>query len=154
MDIAFKPATHADVDTLVAFMRGLYAHDEIAFEEAVAHDGLTQLINDESLGRVWLIVADGAPAGYIVVTYVFSLEYHGRNALIDEFFIGAEWRGRGLGQRALAYVAEFCRAQGLDAVHLVVDHKNDAARRLYRRVGFQEQEHERYFMTRWLSKEE
>ncbi len=152
MQVNFKPAAHADIDTLLGFMRGLYAHDEIAFDEAVARAGLAQLLNDESLGRVWLLAAEGAAAGYIVVTYGFSLEYHGRNALIDEFFVNEQWRGRGLGQRALEFVAEVCRAQGIAAVHLAVDYNNDDARRLYRRGGFKE--HERYFMTRWLDKEE
>ncbi len=152
MDVNFKPATHADVETILGFMRGLYTHDQIVFEEEAARTSLAQLLADASLGRVWLIEAEGTAAGYIVLTYGFSLEYHGRGALVDEFFIDEQWRGRRLGGRALAFVADFCRAQDISAVHLAVDHNNDAARRLYRRVGFKE--HERYFMTRWLTKEE
>ena len=62
MNVTFKPAAQTDADLLVGFMRALYAHDQIAFDEEVARRGLTQLGADESLGRVWLIEVDGAAA--------------------------------------------------------------------------------------------
>ena len=152
MNITFKPAAQRDADLLVGFMRGLYAHDQIAFDEQVARTGLAQLLADESLGRVWLIEANGEAAGYVVLTYGFSLEYHGRDAFIDEFFIAAEWRGRGVGLRALEFVAAFCRDEGIAAVHLAVDHANARAQAVYQRFGFEA--HERYIMTKWLHREE
>ena len=118
MEVNFKPAARADTEQVIGFMRALYAHDQIAFDEQVARQGLAQLVADESLGRVWLIAVDEVAAGYIVLTYGFSLEYHGRDALIDEFFVGAEWRGRGVGLRALEFVADFCRTEGIAALCL------------------------------------
>jgi ribosomal protein S18 acetylase RimI-like enzyme len=88
----------------------------------------------------------------VVVTYGFSLEYHGRDALVDEFFLRPEFRGRGVGRQALEFVAEFCRAQDISAVHLAVDHANERAQRVYRQFGFEQ--HERFIMTKWLDKEE
>jgi ribosomal protein S18 acetylase RimI-like enzyme len=152
MNVTFKPAAQGDADLLVVFMRALYAHEQIAFDEQVARNGLAQLFADESLGRVWLIEVDSAAAGYVVLTYGFSLEFHGRDALIDELFVSEEWRGRGVGLRALEFVAAFCRAQGIDAVHLAVDHANARALSFYQRFGFEA--HERYIMTRWLHREE
>ena len=152
MNITFKPATHAEADLLVGFMRALYAHDRIAFDEQTALEALAQLVGDESLGRVWLIEVDGAATGYVVLTYGFSLEYHGRDALIDELFVKEEWRGRGLGLRALEFVAQVCRARGIAAVHLAVEHTNARAQTVYQRFGFEA--HERYFMTKWLHRED
>ena len=152
MNVNFKPAAPADLESLVGFMHALYAHDQIAFDEQVARQGLAQLVADESLGRVWLIAVDEVAAGYIVLTYGFSLEYHGRDAFIDEFFVGAEWRGRGVGLRALEFVADFCRTEGIAAVHLAVAHANARALHVYRRFGFEA--HERYIMTKWLHREE
>ena len=150
MEVNFKPAAAPDSKLLICMMRGLYEHDQLEFDEQAARGGLTQLLGDEALGRVWLIEVDGAPAGYIVLTYGFSLEYHGRDALIDEFFIAESWRGRGVGRQALEFVAAFCRAQGLCAVHLAVDYTNERAQRVYRKSGFAAQE--RFLMTRWLDK--
>jgi ribosomal protein S18 acetylase RimI-like enzyme len=39
---------------------------------------------------------------------------------------------------------------GVNAVHLEVDHGNDPAIELYRRIGYAD--HGRYLMTKWLAK--
>jgi GNAT superfamily N-acetyltransferase len=151
MNVNFKPAVVADHELLVSFMRALYAHDEIAFDETVARRATVELLNNETKGRVWLIEADGKQVGYVVLTYGYSLEFHGRDALVDELFLLETMRGRGLGRRTLEFVAAFCRAQGISALHLEVEHTNLHAHRLYRNFGFRE--HERHFMTKWLNEE-
>jgi ribosomal protein S18 acetylase RimI-like enzyme len=40
---------------------------------------------------------------------------------------------------------------GVNAVHLEVDHGNDSALELYRRVGYRE--HDRFLMTKWLNRD-
>ena len=152
VEVNFKPAAPPDAEQLIGLMRGLYEHDRLDFDEVVAREGLAQLLADERLGRVWLVETDGAAAGYVVVTYGFSLEYHGRDALVDEFFLRPEWRGRGVGRRALEFVAAFCRAEGISAIHLAVDHNNERALRVYRQFGFAAQE--RFLMTKWLDRED
>jgi ribosomal protein S18 acetylase RimI-like enzyme len=148
MDVTFKPATPADLDLLIEMMRGLYEHDRSPFDEAGARRGTLELLGDESLGRVLLINSGGEPAGYVVLTYGFSIEFHGRAALVDELFVRPEFRGWGLGRRALEFVAAECRARGIRAVHLVVDHANARAQAVYRAFGFAT--HERHVMTKWL----
>ncbi|HYY42813.1 MAG TPA: GNAT family N-acetyltransferase [Pyrinomonadaceae bacterium] len=152
LDATFRPATPADLDQLARLMRGLYEHDRLPFDEQSSRRVTRQLLDDETRGRVWLIELAGATAGYLVLTYGFSLEYHGRDALLDEFFLHTEFRGRGLGRRALEFVAAHCRAEGISAVHLVVDHANERAQRVYRQFGFAVQE--RFLMTKWLDKED
>ncbi len=152
MNLNFTPATPADLELLVGFMRVFYELEHIRFDEPVARAALTELLTDERLGRVWLIAAAGEPAGYIVLTYGFSLEYHGRDALLDELFIVERWRGRGIGRHALEFLTGFCRAEGLRAVHLAVDHMNEHAAHVYRQFGFKSQE--RHLMTKWLDRVE
>ena len=145
----FERATEADLDELVAMMRALYAEDEgFAFDEAVARKGLALLLEDDRNGRVWLIRMDGETAGYIVLATSFSLEYHGRDAFIDEVYVVPTWRDRGIGARALERAVEECRAMGVAAVHLEVGHDNPKARALYERLGFVDRR--RYLMTRWI----
>jgi diamine N-acetyltransferase len=83
------------------------------------------------------------------VTIGYSIEFGGRDAFLDELFVSADSRGRGLGTRALEVAAEACREAGIVALHLEVDHANTAAQRLYRRHGFVD--HDRYLMTRRFS---
>jgi ribosomal protein S18 acetylase RimI-like enzyme len=49
----------------------------------------------------------------------------------------------------LRFLETACRALGISAVHLEVDHNTTSAQALYRKAGFVD--HDRYLMTRWLA---
>ncbi len=129
-------------------LREFYAYDHIAFDEAEARRALALLLSDARLGRVYLIGVGGELAGYLVVTFGFSLEFKGRDAFVDELFLRAEMRGRGLGSRALSVAEETCRAEGVRALHLEVERANTGAQEVYRRAGFKD--HDRYLLTKWI----
>jgi GNAT superfamily N-acetyltransferase len=103
-----------------------------------ADAALAQLAEDAALGRVWLILADGEPVGYVAVTFGFSLEYGGRDAFVDELFVRPAQRGRGLGGRTLEAIEPRCAELGVRALHLVVERRNPRALSLYRRHGFRD----------------
>ena len=68
-------ARQADLDQLVDCAAELYRHEHIPFEPAVARRALAALIDDPTLGRVWLIAIDGKPVGYLVIAFGYSIEY-------------------------------------------------------------------------------
>ena len=83
------------------------------------------------------------------MTLGYSLEFHGRDAFIDELYVVPEYRGRGIGSNVMRIVEDACRELGVRAVHLEVERDNPAARALYLRFGFKE--HDRLLMTRWIA---
>ncbi len=143
----FRPAAAGDADTLVALMREYYAFDRIPFDETWAREALGLLLADPSLGRAWLIEWDGHVAGYLYLTFCFSLEYK-RDAFLDELYVCEPYRGRGIGKKAVEHAVAACPALGIAALHLVVVPGNERARRLYESLGFQDEE--RRMMTRRL----
>ena len=149
MEVTFTRATAPDVELLTALMRELYAHDRTAFDEREARRALELIIGDHTLGGVWLIACGGEAVGYLALTLGFSLEFHGRDAFIDELFVREEHRGRGVGRRALAFAAEACRALGVRALHLEVERANMPARGLYKSFGFVD--HDRHLMTKRIA---
>jgi ribosomal protein S18 acetylase RimI-like enzyme len=144
----FRPAAPSDADALVEMMRGLYEHDRISFDETSARDALAQLLADDSRGAAHLLLLGAETAGYVVVTFGFSLEFRGRDAFIDELFVKEEFRGRGLGTAAVRFAEGFCREHGVRALHLEVGRDNTAAQAVYRRAGFRD--HDRYLLTKWI----
>jgi ribosomal protein S18 acetylase RimI-like enzyme len=149
VEATFKPADVADADLLVGLMREFYELEHISFDERGAREALAQLLSDGRLGRVCLIRSGGDVAGYLVVTFGFSLEFGGRDAFVDELFLRGEFRRRGIGKLALAFAEEQCREAGVGALHLEVERANTAAQELYRRSGFRD--HDRYLMTKWIT---
>lgn len=133
-------------------MQEFYAVEHLVFEETVARKALRELLGNRSFGRVFLLRAGTEAAGYLVLTFGFSLEFHGRDALIDELYLREEHRGKGFGLAGLEQVEAVCRSEGIRAVHLQVDHGNTRAQQVYRKAGYQD--HARYLLTKWLEKEE
>ena len=144
----FRPATQADIDTIVGMMAEYYAEDGYPFVDVDARESLLELIAGEELGRLWVAESEGKVLGYLAVTLGFSLEYRGRDAFIDELFIAESGRGQGLGREAMTIAEAYCREVGVKALHLEVERHREPALSLYRRVGFEE--HDRYLMTKLL----
>ncbi len=131
-------------------MAQLYAHDALPWDRVAARNALVALLEAPQHGTAWLMEADREPAGYLVITIGFSLEFHGRYGLLDEFFVEPQRRSHGIGSAALAFADEQCRSWGLDALRLEADVHNSRALELYRRRGFRA--HDRYLMTRWIDR--
>ena len=146
MESAFRIGSSADLETLLSLARAFYQHERLAFDEAKARAAFKLLLDNAQLGRVWLILADGAPVGYFVLTFGFSIEYGGRDAILDEIYIDERHRSRGLGTRALRLAEEACRESGVGALHLEVERWNTSAQAFYRAHEFID--HDRYFMTK------
>jgi diamine N-acetyltransferase len=148
MEATFEPARDADAELLLGMMREFNEHERIEFVEQDVRRALAQILSDERLGRVLVVRADGAAAGYLVLTFGFSLEFKGRDAFVDELYLRPEFRGRGLGRRALSHAEEVCRRLGIRALHLEVERANATAQQLYLRAGFRN--HDRHLLTKWV----
>jgi ribosomal protein S18 acetylase RimI-like enzyme len=135
------------MDRALGMMAQLYS-STMHFDAAWARTSLEWLIANDFAGAAWLMEADGHTAGYMVLTIGYSLEFHGRYGLLDEIFIEGQFRSRGIGRQALAFVEEVCRKRGLHALRLEVARTNLHALALYRRAGFHA--HSRDLMTKWL----
>ncbi len=149
MEIVFKKADLEDISKLVEFMEEYYEYDHLVFDRRVVHKSLGELLGDDSAGCAWLIHCDGKEIGYIVVSFICSLEFHGRAAFIDEMYIREGFRKRGIGVKALEFVVEFCRNKRIDALRLEVERSNVRAQSIYKEFGFVA--HDRFIMTRWIN---
>jgi ribosomal protein S18 acetylase RimI-like enzyme len=150
VEVEFQPARPEDIEAVVSMMRALETDDpnKKPFDEARRRSSYLQFMDQPTLGRAWLLKFDGQFAGYLVLAFVFSFEYGGRNAFIDELYVGPGHRRLGIGSAALQFAEKIARAEGLAALHLEVSRNNAGAHKLYRRAGFVD--HDRYLLTKWL----
>jgi len=81
---------------------------------------LTGLLKSPVFGLAWIILDSGAAVGYIVLCFGYSLEYLGRNAFVDEFYLIELHRGRGWGRKALEFACRQARLHHVRAIHLEV----------------------------------
>lgn len=144
----FKLASLIDMDTLIEMMSAFYIYDHIVFNETAARNSLRDILENKLFGRVFLINLSEDVIGYIVITFGYSLEFHGRDAFIDEIYFKEEYRGKGFGKVTLEFAENICRENGIRALHLEVERSNTIAQAFYRKSRFEE--HDRYLMTKWL----
>jgi len=149
MNINYKPADEKDIPLLLDLMKEFYIIEHLPYNVQVITSGLEKLFASSVYGKVWLIMDGENPAGYIAVTYGYSFEYHGVDALVDEFYIREQYRHQGIGKNTLKYIESFLAGKGIKAFHLEVDHTNTVAQEVYRKYGFKD--HGRYLLTKWIA---
>lgn len=136
MNLDLELATPADLDRLLPLVRAFHAFDGVPLDDATRARAVPPLLGESPLGRIWLVRVEGEIAGYIALCFSYSIEFAGKDAFVDEFFIEERHRGRGLGRRVLERIVEEARALGVQALHLEVARTNQRARALYESLGF------------------
>jgi diamine N-acetyltransferase len=149
--VRFELARPEHADVVLGMMRELEGADpgSTPFDENQRRTIFDRFVRDSTYGKAWLIAVGEQFVGYVVLTVSFSFEYRGYDAFIDELYIAKEYRGQGIGRRAMEFVEGAARELGVNAIHLEVTDGNDPAIGLYRRVGYAG--NERFLMTKWLN---
>jgi GNAT superfamily N-acetyltransferase len=151
--MAFRPASDADLEALLTLQGEYYEEDGYPFSLEDARVAASTLVGEPSLGSAWIAEENGELAGFLIVTYGWSLEYNGKDAFVDELYVRPRFRGHGLGREGLGLAEWVCRGAGVRALHLEVERRrHDRTRQMYRRAGFVE--HDRYLMTKRLDEPE
>jgi ribosomal protein S18 acetylase RimI-like enzyme len=145
MNANFQRAAEPDIPQLLALMREFYTLEGMDYDEDVARRGLVALLAPGA-GGAYLIVAGGQVAGYMVLTFCFSLEFRGGFGLLDELYVRESFRKRGIGKAAIEYADTVCRARGFQYLRLEVNKQNKAAQALYDFMGFKREQ--RYLYTK------
>jgi GNAT superfamily N-acetyltransferase len=134
-----RAAGHGDIPRLVALMAEFYGEAGFPLPADAAARTFAALLDDPRLGRVWVLEADGEPAGYAVLTVAYSMEYGALRGFVDDLFVRAPFRGRGLAAAALAEIRRTAEALDVRALLVETGAENDAAVRVYRRAGFEDE---------------
>jgi GNAT superfamily N-acetyltransferase len=137
-----RPALMNDVAILATMMIEFYAEADFPLSHEAAQRAFEQLIRSPERGGVWLLETDATPAGFIVLTLAYAMEYGGLRGFVDDFFVRRRFRKRGLGAKALALVKAHCVAAGVRALFVQTGPDNHVAQRVYKRAGFTDTGHE------------
>ncbi|MBN8566378.1 MAG: GNAT family N-acetyltransferase [Flavobacteriales bacterium] len=119
-------------------MEEFYAIDHYPFEIETSKKLFNQFHEDEKLGKAWLIFDENEIVGYAILTFVFSFEYQGRIAFLDELYIKKSAQGKGFGKQTLHFIRQEAHKLSLKIIYLEVEPHNHAAQKLYIANDFEE----------------
>lgn len=149
MNIQINTIARDEIDTLLSMMKNFYAIDNYEYNAEIGKKTALELIENKQLGRLYIIKENLDYVGYIALTFGFSFEYNGRDALIDELYIEENWRNKGIGKLAIEFIVQQTKQLGVNVIHLEVEQHNKSAYELYRKSGFKE--NDRILMTKIIS---
>ncbi|SHG10240.1 Acetyltransferase, GNAT family [Flavobacterium segetis] len=147
--IQFKPVVITDIDSIVFMMQEFYAIDNYPIDVDVSKALWRAFISNENLGKSWLIALDDEIVGYVILTFIFSFEYQGRIAFLDELFVSKKYRGKGIGSKVLAFILAESKKLSLKLIYLEIENHNENAQKLYIASGFEL--HNRKLMARKIN---
>lgn len=134
--LSIRPATPADLPTILAFVRGLAAYERLAHEAvATEADFDRALFGATPHAEVVIAEWEGAPVGFALFFGTFST-FTGRPGLwLEDLFVVPEARGRGIGTALLVHLARLAVARGCTRFEWSVLDWNEDAIRVYRALG-------------------
>lgn len=112
-------------------MRDFYAIDHYPIDPAVSVKLFREFISNEKLGKAWLILSNDEVVGYVILTFVFSFEYQGSIAFLDELYVSEKARGRGIGNQTIQFIQSEAQKLALKIIYLEVEPHNEKAQQLY-----------------------
>ena len=135
--IQFKPLIISDIETVVLMMQEFYAIDNYPIDVDVSKTLLTEFISNKNLGKAWLIIFNDEIVGYAVITFIFSFEYKGKIAFLDELYVTEKARRKGIGSQAIEFIKGESHKLSLKLIYLEVESHNKKAQNLYIANGFE-----------------
>jgi len=137
MQGAVRLATAADLESLVRlageFRRFLERGDP---SDAEFRNGCRALLRDANTEFAVATDATLGALGYAQTRYRLSAWNGGVEAELEDLFVSAAARGRGVGRKLLEFVLQCVRARGCRVMLLATNERNREALALYESLGF------------------
>lgn len=125
-----------DASEVIRMMREFYASPAVhtdGSEEIFARD-VACCVGRSPYLKGFVLREGGRPVGYAMAAQSFSTEFGKKCVWIEDIYIRPEYRGRGWGEKTLAFLEKKYAGRLL---RLEADAENAGALRLYRRCGFE-----------------
>ena len=138
MSLTIRPATPADVPLILSLIRGL-AEFEKLLHEVEATEGKLQSTLFPTEGapsaECRLAFVDAAPAGFAIYFMNYSTFLAQAGLYLEDLFVKAEYRGRGIGKALLVDLAKLANRRGCGRMEWTVLDWNQRAIAFYESLG-------------------
>ena len=129
--ITFQNLQKSQIDSIVSMMQDFYAIDNYPIHVEESKQLFETFIANSNLGKAWLIYKGEEVIGYVILTFIFSFEYKGILAFLDELYINKEHQGKGFGKQAVQFIQQESSQLNVKMLYLEVEQHNENAQKLY-----------------------
>lgn len=135
-EFKIKPATVHDVPLILSFIKELAEYEKLLHEVVATETILKEtLFGDKSHAEVIIGYLNEKPASFALYFHNFSTFLGRPGIYLEDLFVKPEARGKGIGQKMLAYLANEARSRKCSRLEWWVLDWNETAIGFYKRIG-------------------
>ena len=135
-DVQIRSATVADRDAVIALLHAQLSEHQIDLSDAATARAIDGVLQQPELGRLLIATLEGKALGLAALSFIWTYEYGGRAAWLDELYVEPAHRGHGIGRKLVHAAYRAAVEGGAVAMDLEVEADHRRAERLYEREGF------------------
>jgi GNAT superfamily N-acetyltransferase len=134
LDVDVRAATIDDVPLLLTYIRAMAAFEKLPVS-ATETSLRESLFGADPVARAMLISVDGKPVGYATYFFTFASMVGTRGLWLDDLFIDAAFRGKGIGRAFMGFLRELAVENRCARFEWMVVDWNTAAIEFYKSLG-------------------
>jgi ribosomal protein S18 acetylase RimI-like enzyme len=137
MEITIRKMQRADSEIVINMMRKFYSSPVVITNgsEEIFKANVENCLSGSTCAEGFVFVDDGNVIGYGITARGYATEFGSECIWIEDVYISAEYRGRGIGSQFICYV----KARHPDKIlRLETEADNVKVIALYKRLGFKE----------------
>jgi GNAT superfamily N-acetyltransferase len=134
--ISITPAAESDIPIILSFIRALAEYERLSHRVTASEEALrTTLFGRSRYAEVIIARLNDEPVGYALYFHSYSTFLAQPGMFLEDLFVLAEHRGRGVGKALLTRVAQIARERDCGRLEWNVLDWNTPAIEFYRRLG-------------------
>ncbi len=131
-----RPATRADVATILGLIRELADYERLSKEVVAKEEDLQQwLFGEKPVAEVLIGEYRGKPVSFALFFYNFSTFLGKPGIYLEDLYVKPDYRHKGFGRRLMAYIAQWAKAKNCGRFEWAVLNWNTPAIELYEKLG-------------------
>jgi GNAT superfamily N-acetyltransferase len=136
MNVCVRKGVEGDIEVLVMFLRHLFAIEkDFSGNEDAQRAGLRLLLKDPRTGTIFVAETSGHLVGMVTAQIVVSTSVGGYSILLEDMFVAAGFRRKGIGSKLLQQVLSWGSERDAFRIQLVAAAGNAGALDFYRHAG-------------------
>lgn len=136
MALRIEDATPDDIPSIVKLVRQLAEYEKLADQMIATEDDFERaLFGADRRARALVAFADATPVGFALYFHTFSTFLGKPGIYLEDIFVDAEYRGKGIGSGLLKRIARIAREENCGRVEWAVLNWNRPSIDFYHRLG-------------------
>lgn len=146
MEVTIRKAVPDDLPLVLGLLAEFALHEGLSQYVEITHERLhSAMFGERTVAEGLIACIDHRAVGYALFIPTFS-SFRGQTGIyIDDLFVTADARGKGVGEAMLREIARIAVGRGCERIDFLVDVENAGAIAFYERLGAVTNKGDRHF---------